>query len=225
MKPANKTTSSVDTMRRTSYTAATRPDGATRSKAAPSPTGSSAKTATTPSTASAATTSYAAANATNLVSGGPGNDTLDGGPGSDEINARDGEKDTIVIRFGEGDVVYYDKGLDVLKVPVEGRGIADKVELTTERPPEGLFEPSGKILVGTRARSCSWPSRHSKDTSATATRSSTRPGVPARRKGAKQGTTQSEDRPHGGPGHGSPGPSPCPYSPECVEGQFCELRL
>jgi hypothetical protein len=93
-----------------------------------------------------------------------------------------------VIRFGEGDVVYYDKGLDVLKVPVEGRGIADKVELTTERPPEGLFEPSGKILVGTRARSCSWPSRHSEDTSATATRYSTRPGASARRKGAKQGT-------------------------------------
>ena len=54
-----------------------------------------------------------------LVAGGYGEDTLDGGPGADEINARDGQKDTIVIRFGEDDVVYYDKELDVLKVPVE----------------------------------------------------------------------------------------------------------
>ena len=83
----------------------------------------------------------------NLVTGGYGEDTLDGGPGADEINARDGQKDTIVIRFGEDDVVYYDKELDVLKVPVEGRGTADKVELTTERPPEGLFEPSAKVLL------------------------------------------------------------------------------
>jgi hypothetical protein len=95
-----------------------------------------------------------------LVSGGSGNDTLDGGPGSDEINARDGEKDIIVIRFGEGDVVYYDKGLDVLKVPVEGLSAADEgsdlsiteaakkgVELSAQAPPQGLFEPSGKVLV------------------------------------------------------------------------------
>jgi Ca2+-binding RTX toxin-like protein len=85
-----------------------------------------------------------------LVAGGPDNDTLDGGPGADEINARDGEKDKIVIRFGEGDVVYYDRELDVLVVPVEGRSTAgetDKVELTSERPPQGLFEPSGKVLV------------------------------------------------------------------------------
>jgi hypothetical protein len=39
------------------------------------------------------------------VAGGYGEDTLDGGPGADEINARDGPKDTIEIRFGEGDVV------------------------------------------------------------------------------------------------------------------------
>ena len=94
--------------------------------------------------------------AADLVSGGPGNDTLDGGPGADEINARDGEKDTIVIRSGEGDVVYYDKGIDVLVAPASPQGNAaltasvaakGEVELLAERPPEGLFEPSGKILV------------------------------------------------------------------------------
>src|ERR687898_1951381 len=31
-------------------------------------------------------------------------------------------------------------------------------------------------------------------------------------------------RPQLGPGSSSLGPSPCPYSPECVEGLFCELR-
>lgn len=90
-----------------------------------------------------------------LVSGGPDNDKLDGGPGADEINARDGEKDTIVIRPGEGDVVYYDKNLDVLVVPVEGMGTTalsaseagEKADLKAERPPKGLFEPSGKILI------------------------------------------------------------------------------
>lgn len=90
-----------------------------------------------------------------LVSGGRGNDTLDGGPGADEINARDGVKDTVVIRPGEGDVVYYDRSLDVLVVPVEGTGstvlsaaeAGEKAELSAERPPRGLFEPSGKILV------------------------------------------------------------------------------
>jgi Ca2+-binding RTX toxin-like protein len=90
-----------------------------------------------------------------LVSGGSGNDTLDGGPGSDEINARDGERDTIVIRSGEGDVVYYDKGIDVLVAPASAQGSArltalesgEKAELLAQRPPKGLFEPSGKILV------------------------------------------------------------------------------
>jgi Ca2+-binding RTX toxin-like protein len=90
-----------------------------------------------------------------LVVGGADNDTLDGGPGSDEINARDGEKDTIVIRPGEGDVVYYDKRLDVLVMPAEGVGTTalsvseanEKAELKAERPPKGLFEPSSKILI------------------------------------------------------------------------------
>ena len=90
-----------------------------------------------------------------LVAGGSGNDTLDGGPGADEIDARDGEKDTIVIRSGEGDVVYYDRGIDVLAAPASSQGSAsltaseagEEAELLAGRPPEGLFEPHGKILV------------------------------------------------------------------------------
>jgi hypothetical protein len=95
-----------------------------------------------------------------LLAGGPGEDVLDGGPGADEIDARDGHKDTIAIRYGEGDVVYYDKGLDVLEVPASSQEAASKstgltateaadkeVELSTQRPPRGLFEPSGEILV------------------------------------------------------------------------------
>ncbi len=92
------------------------------------------------------------------VVGGNGNDTLDGGPGADKINAQDGQRDTIVIRANEYDVVYYDKGLDVLKVAASAQGTASestslsaseagKVELSTQRPPEGLFEHTGKVLV------------------------------------------------------------------------------
>lgn len=90
-----------------------------------------------------------------LVSGGPGEDLLDAGPGADETNAYDGQKDTIVVRSGEGDVVYYDKGLDVLVVPASPQGSAglsaseagQRAELSAQRPPEGIFEPSGEILV------------------------------------------------------------------------------
>jgi Ca2+-binding RTX toxin-like protein len=89
------------------------------------------------------------------VVGGSGNDLLDGGPGSDEMNARDGQKDTILIRSGEYDTVYYDRGLDVLQnqespqgTASKGTGLtAGKVQLLTQRPPEGLFEPFGKVLV------------------------------------------------------------------------------
>ncbi len=73
------------------------------------------------------------------MAGGLGNDTLDGGPGADEINARDGEKDTIVVRSGEGDVVYYDRGLDVLEGCPE-----NAVELP---PTESPFEAGTKVLV------------------------------------------------------------------------------
>ena len=109
-------------------------------------------------------------NRSDLVEGGGGEDVLDGGPGSDQINARDGQKDTVVIRPGEYDTVYYDKGIDVLVSPAEpsasGQGrngeatgstateaTEARTELLAERPPKGLFEPHGKILVehaGTR---------------------------------------------------------------------------
>jgi Ca2+-binding RTX toxin-like protein len=93
-----------------------------------------------------------------LVVGGNGQDTLDGGPGSDEINARDGQKDTVVIRPGEYDTVYYDGGLDVLQEQTASQegtdGSADltasgtgKTELVAKRPPEGLFTHTGKVLV------------------------------------------------------------------------------
>jgi Ca2+-binding RTX toxin-like protein len=52
------------------------------------------------------------------LAGGRGEDVLDGGPGADEIDAGDGQKNTIAIPSGEGDVVYYDKGLAVLEAPV-----------------------------------------------------------------------------------------------------------
>ena len=91
-----------------------------------------------------------------LVQGGYGYDTLDAGPGADQINAQDGQKDTIVIRSGEADVVYYDRGLDVLQSQTQGTSIAmsteeavesGKVKLRAEKPPKGLFEHTGKVLV------------------------------------------------------------------------------
>ena len=93
-----------------------------------------------------------------LLVGGKGEDTVDGGPGSDQINAQDGQKDTIVIRPGEYDTVYYDKGLDVLHEQGASRGTpdgsadltasgTDNVELVAKRPPEGLFGHTDKVLV------------------------------------------------------------------------------
>ena len=63
-----------------------------------------------------------------------------------------------MIRPGEYDTVYYDKGLDVLQEQTVSNGTlggsvdltaADtgKVELVAKRPPEGLFEHTGKVLV------------------------------------------------------------------------------
>ncbi len=99
-------------------------------------------------------------NGDDLVIGGVGEDTLIGGPGTDKIDARDGRKDTIAIRLGEGDVVYYDRGLDVLEASAsqsttdDGAGLSvaeaiatGKVRLLAEAPPEGLFGHTGKVLV------------------------------------------------------------------------------
>ncbi len=96
-----------------------------------------------------------------LLAGGPGEDVLDGGLGADEIDARDGQKDTISIRFGEGDVVYYDKGLDVLEASTasqrasgENAGLtvaeaieSGRVKVVAENPPAGLFGHTGKVLM------------------------------------------------------------------------------
>ena len=90
-----------------------------------------------------------------LLMGGAGSDTLDAGPGADKVDARDGVKDTIVLRSGEGDVVYYDRGLDVLQSQMFPQGAmsaeeairSGKVKLIAEKPPEGLFEPHGKVLI------------------------------------------------------------------------------
>jgi Ca2+-binding RTX toxin-like protein len=103
-------------------------------------------------------------NRNDLVEGGGGEDVLDGGPGADQINARDGQKDTVVIRSGEYDTIYYDKGLDVLvtsaetPASVQGRiseatgltateATEDRTELHAEGPPKGLFESNGKVLI------------------------------------------------------------------------------
>lgn len=90
-----------------------------------------------------------------LIVGGTGSDTIDAGPGADEVNARDGRKDTVVIRKGEGDVVYYDRGLDEFLVSATSGATmtaveaieSGKVELLAQQPPKNLFEPTGKVLV------------------------------------------------------------------------------
>ncbi len=93
-----------------------------------------------------------------LVAGGGGRDTLSGGPGADKINARDGQKDTISVRFGEGDVVYYDKGIDVLEASTASAGeraglsVAEaiesgKVKVVAANPPAGLFGHTGEVLM------------------------------------------------------------------------------
>ena len=98
-----------------------------------------------------------------LVQGGYGYDTMSGGPGADQINAREGQKDTIsVCGSSYGDVVYYDRGLDVLVGCASAQGTASKesaamsaeeaikagkVKLVAEKPPKGLFEHTGKVLI------------------------------------------------------------------------------
>ena len=106
-----------------------------------------------------------------LVQGGYGYDTLSGGPGADQINAQEGQKDVINVCGGEyGDVVYYDRGLDVFQGsassaqqgPAAGTNTtptttlsADEASKTNKevklvaekKPPKGLFEHTGKVLV------------------------------------------------------------------------------
>ena len=92
-----------------------------------------------------------------LLQGGYGYDFMDAGPGADRVNAQDGQKDTIVLRYGEGDVVYYDRGLDVLQSPASARGSAamsaeeamkaGKVKLLTEKAPKAVFGHTGRVLV------------------------------------------------------------------------------
>ena len=95
-----------------------------------------------------------------LIVGGTGGDTLYGGPGADKVDAQDGLRDVIDLTgSGSGDVVYYDKGIDVfvtssVKSLDEGSDAnvaeaaeAPGAELTAAKPPEDLFEPHAKVLV------------------------------------------------------------------------------
>lgn len=91
-----------------------------------------------------------------LLVGGKGRDTLNGGRGFDQINARDGWKDKIIMCGNEHDEVYYDRGLDILRY-CEGESMAAMSasgetkkapsNLSAKKPPAGLFESTGKVLV------------------------------------------------------------------------------
>ena len=90
-----------------------------------------------------------------LIVGGAGKDNIYAGPGADKVDARDGRRDVIDLTgSAAGDVVYYDKGTDVLVVSAEGPGASAAeaaretgAELSAQEPPEGLFDHTGKVLV------------------------------------------------------------------------------
>ena len=89
-----------------------------------------------------------------LIVGGAGGDTLYGGPGADEVDAQDGQRDVIdLTESGANDVVYYDRGIDeFVTYSVESASAAEAAEatgaeLSSQKPPEGLFEPHAKVLV------------------------------------------------------------------------------
>ena len=97
------------------------------------------------------------------VVGGYGNDVISGGgPEGDTVNARDGQRDTVLICNSGYDTIYYDRGLDVFQGCASAQGTAakesasmtadeaieaGKVKLIAENPPKGLFEHTGKVLV------------------------------------------------------------------------------
>jgi hypothetical protein len=85
-----------------------------------------------------------------IIDGGPGQDTLNTGRGSDRVNAQDGEKDSITCQDND-DLVYYDEGLDVLEGCADGGRIG--------LPPEGLFEPGTKVLLGHGGRELCLPEK------------------------------------------------------------------
>jgi hypothetical protein len=89
-------------------------------------------------------------NGNDTINGGPGNDIVQGdygndilntGKGSDRINAQDGQRDWITCVGGANDLVYYDRGLDVLQ------GCASAVRFVALSSSDGLFEPKPKILI------------------------------------------------------------------------------
>ena len=95
-----------------------------------------------------------------LLVGGAGEDTFNAGFGADKINARDGWRDVVELcNSGPGDVVYYDRGLDVFiadcvapqSAAEESAGVnaaeATEARLSTAKPPAGLFAHTGKVLV------------------------------------------------------------------------------
>ena len=85
-------------------------------------------------------------------------DTLSVEPRADQINAQESQKDTINVCDAYGDTIYYDRGLDVLQGCVSAQGTSaamsadeaiesGKVKLKAEKPPKGLFEHTGKVLI------------------------------------------------------------------------------
>ena len=84
-----------------------------------------------------------------LIQGDLGNDHLYTNLGSDQVNARDGQRDVIECA-NPSDVVYHDARLDVLR----GCGEAG---LIGQPPPDGLFEDTGRVLVGHKDRQLCLP--------------------------------------------------------------------
>jgi hypothetical protein len=84
-----------------------------------------------------------------IVQGDFGSDTLTTGTGADRVNAQDGQQDFITCEDPANDLVYYDRGLDVLQ------GCSGSlVELP---PPDKIFEESGKVLVDEKGKEVCLP--------------------------------------------------------------------